>query len=362
MAYRFLMGVALVISSFCPCVGGNEIEIGKAARLVVPPGNIAISGDGRIFVSLHQFFEPRSRVVEILQDGAILAYPEPAKMAASKVMLDAVLGLVVSPDSILWLLDNGLRSEVTPKLVGWSLEKDELHRVIELPEPVTVRGSFVNDLAVDSKNNYIYIADPAEPSTSALIVVNLESGETRRILQGHPSVLPEEGVALVVNGEEILIRPEGGDPVQPKIGVNPIALDAEAEWLYYGPMNGLSMYRVPTAALRNPELGSDELEALVERYADKPVSDGSLMDPAGNLFITDVGANGIGVIGTDRKYRLLATDPAYLWPDAFALHPDGWIHVVMAQLPASPVFNEGRNAASLPFEIYRFRMPESASE
>ncbi len=341
---------------------GDEVVVERAARLVVPPGNIAISAEGRIFISLHQFFEPRSRVVEILEDGAIAAYPDPIKAASATVVLDAVLGLEVSPDGILWLLDNGLRGEVTPKIVGWNLKEDALHRVIELPQPITVRGSFVNDLAVDSKNQAIYIADPAEPSSSALIVVDLASGESRRVLQGHASVVPEDGVALVVNQEEIFMQPEGGDPVQPKIGVNPIALDADSEWLYYGPMNGLSMYRIPTAALRDASLTDEQLAEKVERYADKPVSDGSMMDAAGNLYVTDVGANAIGVIGTNREYRVLASDPAYHWPDAFAMHPDGWIYVVIAQLPASPVFNEGRNAAKLPFELYRFRMPEAEGE
>lgn len=362
MVSRFSMSAFVALSLFFQIANANEFVIEKAVRLVVPPGNIAISPDGRIFVSLHQFFEPRSRVIEILEDGAIAAYPDPIKAASATVMIDAVLGLAVSPDGILWLLDNGLRGEVTPKLVGWNLEEDALHRVIELPEPTTVRGSFVNDLAVDSKNQAIYIADPAEPSSSALIVVDLNTGESRRVLQGHSSVVPGEGVDLVVNDEKIFIRPEGGDPVQPKIGVNPIALDADSEWLYYGPMNGLSMYRIPTEALRDAELSGEQLAEKVERYSDKPVSDGSLMDAAGNLYVTDVGANAIGVIGTDREYRVLASDPAYQWPDAFAMHPDGWIYVVMAQLPASPVFNEGSNAAKLPFEIYRFRMQETASE
>ena len=40
-----------------------------------------------------------------------------------------------------WMLDNGMRSGVTPKLVGWNTKADKLHRLIYLPTPIAPRQS-----------------------------------------------------------------------------------------------------------------------------------------------------------------------------------------------------------------------------
>ena len=34
-----------------------------------PPGNLAIGPDGRMFMSVHEFYGPELRVVEVLPDG-----------------------------------------------------------------------------------------------------------------------------------------------------------------------------------------------------------------------------------------------------------------------------------------------------
>jgi hypothetical protein len=49
------------------------------------------------------------------------------------------------------MLDDGMRSGVTPKLIGWDTKTDKLHRVIYLPAPIAPKDSFVNDFTVDSR-------------------------------------------------------------------------------------------------------------------------------------------------------------------------------------------------------------------
>ena len=41
----------------------------------MPPGNLAIGPDGRMFMSVHEFYGPELRVVEVMPDGSTKPYP-----------------------------------------------------------------------------------------------------------------------------------------------------------------------------------------------------------------------------------------------------------------------------------------------
>lgn len=330
-----------------------ELEV--AARLDQAPGNITITPSGRMLVSLHQFFQPELRVAEVRPDGSLAPWPRAARASGPDPLpLDSVLGLQSDPDGVVWLLDNGMRTKRTPRLVAWDERGDSLVRVIPLPPPATVAGSFANDLAIDMTHGAIYIADPAGGADAAVIVVDLAEGTARRVLAGHASVVPEE-IDLVVEGRPVRAKLPDGGLVSPRAGVNPLDLDAADEWLYYGPMHGRSMYRVRTSDLLDPALSAETLASRVERFAPKPVSDGGTIDRAGNIYVTDIANDAVGVIGPDRSYRILVRDPRLSWPDAFAFGPDGWLYVVANQLHRSPVLNAGESAVQPPFLILRLR-------
>ena len=67
-----------------------------------------------------------------------------------RISLDSVLGIQSDTSGVVWLLDNGMRGGVVPKLVGWDSRTDELARVIHLPPPATPANGFVNDLAAQN--------------------------------------------------------------------------------------------------------------------------------------------------------------------------------------------------------------------
>lgn len=348
--------IATLLICFAAAHGADDLQI--ASRLVVAPGNIAITPEGRQIVSLHQFFEPKNRVVEIAKDGSLKPFPNAAYNQSETnplgVAFDAVLGLQSDANGVVWMLDNGLRGHTLPKLVAWDTRKDRLARVIYLPPPATVADSFVNDLAVDLAHNAIYIADPAGGSDAALIVVDIPTGLSRRVLQGHLSVVPEE-IDFSVDGRVLEMKNADGQKTKLRIGVNPIALDAKADWLYFGPMSAESMYRIQAGMLADPRVSRDELALRVERYSAKPVCDGIALDKAGNIYISDVAHNAVGVITPDREYRQLASDPQLSWPDAFAIGPDGFLHVIANQLQRSPKMNDGQNLAETPYLIFKMK-------
>ena len=99
------------------------------AKLFQAPGNVTVTGSGRIIMSQHQFYEPNDSVVERHADGSLTPFPSRElndRQSHSGLTLDSVLGIRTSVDGVVWMLDNGMRSGATPKLVGWDTKTDRL--------------------------------------------------------------------------------------------------------------------------------------------------------------------------------------------------------------------------------------------
>ncbi|MEO1006436.1 MAG: L-dopachrome tautomerase-related protein [Cyanobacteria bacterium J06638_38] len=323
-----------------------ELEIVAEFPLEHPPGNIAITPEGRIIMSQHQFYGAPLRVVEVLDDGSVTPFPNQAWSSEPNnkgIGLNTVLGLRADQDGIVWMLDRSDGSGQPGKIVGWDSENDELYQVIYLPQPIIPETPFLNDLAVDLDHNAIYITDTANGDDSALIVVDLNTGFSRRVLEGDISTRPED-VLMVIDERVINLA---GEPA--KIGVNPITIDPNNEWVYYAPMSGTSLYRVATEDLLDESLTSQELSNRVERYGDKPICDGITVDDAGNVYITSITENAIGVIDETGTYQILYQDEQLLrWTDGMAFSDDDYIYVTVNQLQNSPPLNNGENDFSPP--------------
>ncbi|MEA5498073.1 L-dopachrome tautomerase-related protein [Limnoraphis robusta] len=323
-------------------------SINVVAELTVAPGNITITPKGRIFLSLHQFYNPDFHVAELV-NGSLVPFPGENKQG---VTFEAVLGIHCDLNGCLWILDNGNQSQFVPKLVAWDLDKNQLARVIYLPPPITRSNSFVNDLAVDLTRNVIYISDPISGTESALIRVDLNTGLATRILQGHQSVIPEN-LDLIIDGVAVEIKQPDGSLIRPHLGINGLVLDVNNEWLYFNPMHSTSMYRAKSADLCNPDLSDEELASRVERYSDKPICDGISIDQDNNLYVGDLAANGVGVIKPDRSYQLLITDEKLSWVDSFSFGSDGYLYCNCNQLHRSTPLHGGKNIATPPYYIFR---------
>jgi sugar lactone lactonase YvrE len=233
-------------------------------------------------------------------------------------------------------------------VIGWDTVNERLFKVFYLAPPVALDNSFLNDLAVDLSHNVIYIADTATPGNAALIVLDLDTGQARRLLEGSKYTRPED-IHMVIDGNTVT---KEGKPV--RIGINPITVDASNTWLYFAPMSARSMYRVRTTDLLDKTLDGTQLAARVERYGDKPISDGSTVDSQGNVYITSVTENGIGVVAADGSYRKLYQSDEISWPDGFAVGADNKIYFTTNELHRSPVFNEGIDATTGKFRIMQF--------
>ncbi|MBI1388289.1 MAG: hypothetical protein GC154_07565 [bacterium] len=326
------------------------------ASLDVPPGNITVTPDGRVLFSTMQFFETELRAGE-LKDGKVVPFPNEAwSLGGPKdfLSIDTALGIQSDPVGIVWILDNAQRGKTMPKLIGWDTRNNRLHKIIYICPPLINEDSFLNDLSVDATHGKIFISDTAA-GRAALLVVDIRTGMTRRLLEGHKSMLAED-IDLVIDGYRCASIDENGNAVYPRVPVNGLALDAKNEWLYYGPFSGHSMYRVRVADLLDESLSSGALSKKVERYSEKPISDGMGTDYAGNIYLTSVSENAVGVITPNREFHLLFKDDNIVrWPDGMSYGPDGYMYIVANQLHLTPRMHTGEMVAKPPYYIIRFK-------
>ena len=298
-----------------------------------PPANIAVSKDGRIFMSTHLAWGSPHKVVELLDDGSHVPYPDYEFYPP----LNGVLGAIVDEKGIFWFLDTIWGKDGIGRVIGWDIDKNQLYKMFTIARPLVHDAYILNDMAIDRDNNAIYITETADRYTSALLVLDIETGLVRRVLEGSSATIAEDK-DLVIDGTTLQMQ--GSDA---RIGVNPITIDVKNEWVYFAPMSGETLYRAKTQDLLDESLSAEQLQARVEAYADKPMGDGITMDKAGNIYVSDLANNAIGVITTDREYKILAQDDDVLsWVEGFATAGKHGILATANKLHKSPAFlNQG---------------------
>lgn len=352
--YIALVAVVLLLAA---CASSRKPELDVYARVnQTRPGNIAVTPAGRVIVTNHPLDAPTLRVVEVHSDGSTTPFPSldwSDGPDSGDVGIQATIGIAADTRGNVWILDMG-GGGAPAQLVAWDSNANRLHRRIEIDTTSVVPTSFLQDFALDEQRGKIYIADmtfppPGVEPRPALVVVDIETGSCRRVLESVSQLMPSD--TDVVIGGSVVASPAGPH----HLGVNPIAIDPSFEWVYFGTINGNSIFRLPAAKLADPTVGPDELAAAIERYGPKPPSDGIAVDGSGRVFITDIQASAVGVT-TPAGYEIVAQHDTLLsWPDGFALGPDGSVYVTQNHLHAHPNLNEGQDETQKPFHILRLR-------
>jgi sugar lactone lactonase YvrE len=301
------------------------------ATLDARPGNPAITPDGRKILSVHPLDHPKIKMVEVTPEGGTRVYPSAAFSAGENATLKAVIAIRVADDGTAWILDLGAK-----KLYAWDTKAERLVRTLDIPAEVLRPASFLQDFALDQKRGRAIIADMTQVDLKsapqpAFVVVDLKTGAARRVADSHPALMPDtkDGLAL-----------------------NPITIDPAYEWVYFGALNGRTIKRVPAAAFDGT---ASEVAVRIEAYGPKPFSDGITVDGAGNVYITDIEHNAIGVT-TPAGYRIIAELPkGQSWPDGFSFGPDGFVYATVNQLDRSAALNGGKDAGKPPFQLVRVK-------
>jgi sugar lactone lactonase YvrE len=333
--------------SSSPILPQSALKI--VAALDEPPGNIAVSATGRIFITIHPLSRPEiNKVVELI-DGKPVPYPD---TDSQQNPFQAVLGLAIDRQNRLWLLDDGMQGIKQPRLIAFDLQTDQLVKRFDFPSEIAGLGSFLNDLQIDPAGQKIYIADTSTLAKKpAIIVYDTEQNSARRVLENHPSVVEQDWIINAGGHKMMLWR--GLFVLKP--AVDSIALDRNSEWLYYGPMAHESMFRVRAKYLNDQSLTPQELGNSVEKFGPKPLSDGLSMDIEDNIYITDVEHGAILKLGSDRKLVTLIKDARLRWPDGLSFGPDHWLYISDSALQDIMFKSKKHIRSKAPYFIFKFK-------
>ncbi len=333
-----------------PLLPASALEV--VADLELPPGNIAVSKTGRVFFTFHPEAAPAVNVAELV-DGAPVPFPGPAFQpgGSEPLRFQTVLSIRIDRQGRLWALDNANHALGQPRILAFDLETGELVHHHDFPSAIGGLGSHLNDFQVAPDGKRIYIADASiVAKTPALVVYDVERQSSRRLLEGHESVVAEPFVPLVQGRRMVLF---GVVAIRP--GVDSIALDRRGEWLYYAAVTAQHLYRIRVRDLDNEALSPDELAARVETFAAKTMSDGITTDLAGNVYISDLEHSAVLSLGPDRRLRTLLRDPSLRWPDGFSFGPRGWLYVTCSALHHVIGMSPAHVQSQAPYHVFRFK-------
>ncbi|MEO1406704.1 MAG: L-dopachrome tautomerase-related protein [Pseudomonadota bacterium] len=304
----------------------QSVDIEVVATFGERYGDPFISKDGRIFLSMSPLGASTVKLYEYKADGELVEYPS-KEMNES---LGAVIAARVTDEGIMWILDLGLR-----KFVGWDINAEKLVKEIDIPEDACVEHSFLQDYALDQKRNRAIIADMSQGDLKsapvpAFVVVDFETGYSRRVAQAHDALMPEM---------------EGG------LALNPITIDPDYEYVYFGAVHGRTIYRVPAA---NFDGDGSAVAGSIEKYGQKGYSDGMTMDNAGNFYVADIEAHGIGYSTPDGYSTIAAVPEGQSWPDGFGFGADGYLYLTVNQLDRTEAVS-GRESGTGTYSLIRFK-------
>ncbi|RTQ45884.1 hypothetical protein EJV47_23940 [Hymenobacter gummosus] len=261
----------------------------------------------------------------------------------------------VDKTGILWVLDPaapGLKTVVNGgvKLVKIDPKTNKVVQTIVFDKQAAPEKSYLNDVRIDNEHNYAYITESAQ---GGIVVVDLKTQKARRLLANHPSVKPED-IQLVVEGNR-MTDPQG-KPM--RIASDGIALSHDNQFLYYHALTGHTLYRIPTAALRNPALSEAQLGQQVENLGRTPATDGMEIDQAGNVYITAFEQNALVRRTPDGKIEEVVKDPRLQWPDTYFITPDKQLYVTTSAIHKTPTWNKGVSKKDQPYRVLKMALPQ----
>jgi sugar lactone lactonase YvrE len=320
---------------------------------------IAISRQGRLFVSFPRWVgNPRQSVAELMSDGSVRPYPDSewnswnGDTAAAGNHFVCVQSVFVDDNDFLWILDPaspGFKGVVQggAKLVKVNLASNQVVKVVAFDGTIAPPASYLNDVRVDTMDDVAYITDSG---MGAIVVVDLQSDLSRRLLADHPSTKAEPGVVLTINGREL--RDENGKV--PQINADGIALDPKRRFLYYHALTGRTLYRIDTRYLKDAALNPADIGPHVEKLSDTGPVDGMEMDPNFDLFLTSLED------GSIQRYRVydgsmlrIAGNESIQWPDSICIGADGYLYFTDSQINLMPRFNGGVDKRKPPYRLFK---------
>ncbi|KAF2207305.1 hypothetical protein CERZMDRAFT_102583 [Cercospora zeae-maydis SCOH1-5] len=341
--------------------GPEDPRVKVALTLDVPTNGVSTTPDGRLFLVLARVDGSKGPLV-VEYDRATntsTAYPneqwnsysEGADPAKHFVRINSQR---VGPDGHLYIVDVGSPSfgepvifPDGPKLVQVDLSTNTVSRIFWMGN-VTRSNSLLDDVRFNLDAGKAYLTDAGSPG---LIVLDLASGFSRRVLEAVPGVT--EG-ATPVSAEGHYLTSPGGQ--LQFIHADQLELSPDGRWFYFQPANG-GLSRIETKyldrAFFNTSLaGNNGLAAYIEPVALTPSTGGTAIDSHGVIYVSDTDEQRILTISTNGTKAVLVQDPRLLWIDAMWITADGKLWMPAAQLNRGIPFGNGQSNVTKPVFTY----------
>jgi sugar lactone lactonase YvrE len=319
---------------------------------------VAVSAKGRLFTN-YPIWSPvhKYSVVEVTSKTDAKPYPneevnrwKDGDDGSSKFV--SVQAVYVDDQDNLWVVDSanpgfaGVYQD-SDKLVRINLETNEIERIYPMKGLVD-KNRYLNDVRVDTKRQIAYVTNS---NAGGIVIVDLESGKLRMVLNGAPPTQSDPSYKFMIGGREVAM---GGKPM--KVSSDGLALTPDGEWLFFKPLTDDKLYKVKTADLNNAELEDSELTARVVDLGHFNVTDGMEFDRNGNLYMGDMEKNSIIKLSPALEKTVLITDARLVWPDSYAVSKDGYLYISTSQIHTAPPFNDGVDRRTLPYGLFRLRI------
>jgi hypothetical protein len=249
----------------------------------------------------------------------------------------------------LWVIDTGsptFGGDPLPggaKAVRIDLRTNRVTRIYPFDGNVALPGSYVDDIRFH--DNHAYLTDAGRPG---LIVLDLDTGRARRVLDGDASVTAPADRTIVLDGQ--VIRTPDGSPL--KVNSDPLEVSPDGQYLLYASLEG-PWSRIGTRWLDDPTLSAADLASHVEPWADLPPVGGTTMGADGTLYYTELATNSLKARAPDGTISTLVQDARLHWVDAPTI-AGGFIWLPVPQIDRVALFQGGTSRVQWPVQLFRF--------
>lgn len=340
------------IASFSAAIAQNTKE--KEVKLVSSfkgqqVTGIAVSAEsGRIFANFPRWNDGIiASVVEVFEDGTYKAYPDKdwnglqlnksdlsePYIEVDKSSVFVAVQSVYAFENKLYVLDTrnpfwqGV--EDAPRIFVFDLASNELEDILIFEKGSFAFNSYANDLRIDKKNQLIIVTDSND---AALMVYDLETRKSKRVLHKHLSTIAEKD-HLLIDGEK---------------WTNTVHSDGIAfrdGKVYYHALTGHNLYALESALLKE-DISDEALAKSVEFVKYTAAPDGMIFDEKGNLFFADLEHLAIMYMQPDGNIKFLSRDKKIGWADSFAIHK-GYLYFTNSKI------HEKGDVSERDFPIYK---------
>ncbi len=320
---------------------------------------VTTTDDGRVFVTFPAADGPGLQLAEAMPGDRFVPYPdavwnEPASSPGPPSRFVRVNAVRIGPDGRLWVVDAGAPGIGQPAVPGGArlividLATDEVVHGYDL-RAATHERSYIDDVRFHGDvrdGGTAYLTDAGVPG---LIVLDLATGQARRVLDGHPSTADRR--AMRADGKVL----RGRDGTELRIHADQLEVSPDGRYLYFQPASG-PLARIETRWLDDPSVPGDALGDRVEQWLDTPTTGGTAMDAAGTIYLADVEQRRILTISPEGRIDTLIADPRLVWADAMWIDSSGYLWIPAAQLNRTPDLAGGKQSVDYPVWIYKLQI------